>query len=206
MGLNTALTEEEVIERETTLIYAAISLYEKMDYSEINLSLIAKEADFTRSNVYRYFSSKESIFREVLLKDQKKWKADLFYKLEHKQYSSKQLANIFIDSFLSNRRYIELFSILHLDSTQDLSDERLLEFKNKFLMQLAEVSLYLHRTKNFSSKEGAIEFVKITMSLFSGSYPMIELMRNNKNSLQTCTFNYAKTLANTFSILIEQLH
>ncbi|MHC4756423.1 MAG: helix-turn-helix domain-containing protein [Planctomycetota bacterium] len=52
------------------------------------MQLIAKEAGFTRYNLYKYFSSKEEIFLEFLKHDIILWRQDLVKTCRRRKASS----------------------------------------------------------------------------------------------------------------------
>ena len=72
-----ARSEEQKEHRISEIVDATARLYEKHSFEEISFTLIAKEAGFTRSNLYKYFSSKEEIFLTFLIQDTRIWRAEL---------------------------------------------------------------------------------------------------------------------------------
>ena len=72
-----ARSREQIAEREEAILTAASRLFEEKPYEEVTLRSIAAEAGFTRSNVYRYFESREAIFLELYRRDVVTWFADV---------------------------------------------------------------------------------------------------------------------------------
>ena len=56
-----ARSEEQIEYRVNEILKATAKLYEEHRFEEITFVMIAKEAGFTRSNLYRYFKTKEDI-------------------------------------------------------------------------------------------------------------------------------------------------
>jgi AcrR family transcriptional regulator len=65
MNWQRATTDEKKVERKEAIYKAALLLYKKKSYESISFNAIAVEAGFTKSNMYRYFSSKEEIFLNI---------------------------------------------------------------------------------------------------------------------------------------------
>jgi len=62
MNWQRARTDEKKNERKEAIYQAALTLFKKNGYDKVSFNGIAAEAGFTKSNMYRYFSSKEDIF------------------------------------------------------------------------------------------------------------------------------------------------
>lgn len=72
-----ARTDEQKEQRIAEILDAAARLQAQLDFDKITLAAIAKEANFTRSNLYKYFRSKEEIFFEFLKYDVHLWRQGL---------------------------------------------------------------------------------------------------------------------------------
>jgi len=56
-----ARSDEQIEQRINEIVDATARLYEENRFEDITFAMIAKEANFTRSNLYRYFQTKEEI-------------------------------------------------------------------------------------------------------------------------------------------------
>ena len=56
---------------------AASDLFDEVPYSEITLTTIAKRLSWTRANLYRYVSTKEEIFLDLIEDRMRAYYADL---------------------------------------------------------------------------------------------------------------------------------
>ncbi len=72
-----ARSDRQIEQRTGEIVGATARLYETHRFEEITFAMIAKEADFTRSNLYRYFETKEEIFLELLKHDIGVWRSDV---------------------------------------------------------------------------------------------------------------------------------
>lgn len=64
--------EREKLAREEDIINAAEKVFIEKGYNEASMEQIAVECDFTRKTIYQYFSDKESLYYEVVIRGFKK--------------------------------------------------------------------------------------------------------------------------------------
>lgn len=64
--------ERERLTREEDIINAAEKIFIEKGYNEASMEQIAVECDFTRKTIYQYFSDKESLYYEVIIRGFKK--------------------------------------------------------------------------------------------------------------------------------------
>lgn len=65
MNWQRARTEEKKNERKAAICSAAFELFREHGYDAVSLNGIAAKAGFTKSNMYRYFTSREEIFLNI---------------------------------------------------------------------------------------------------------------------------------------------
>ena len=66
MNWQRARTDEKKNERKEAIYQAAFTLFKNNGYDKVSFNAIAVEAGFTKSNMYRYFCSKDEIFFKCL--------------------------------------------------------------------------------------------------------------------------------------------
>ena len=59
--------------RRAALLRAAAALLDEHGLDGVSLNAVARRAGITKSNVYRYFETREAIFLELLLEDEARW-------------------------------------------------------------------------------------------------------------------------------------
>ncbi|MEO1088489.1 MAG: TetR family transcriptional regulator, partial [Acidobacteriota bacterium] len=72
-----ARAPEQIEQRRQALLQAARTHLEDGGLEAVSLTAIARTAGLAKSNVYRYFESREHILIELLLADEFAWVADL---------------------------------------------------------------------------------------------------------------------------------
>ena len=109
-----ARSEEQKEQRIAEILGATARLYNECSFEEITLVRIAKEAKFTRSNLYKYFNSKEEIFLEFLRQDIVIWRKDVEAKLKPAKIRSvEEFAVAWVNLQVRHERLIKLLSILY---------------------------------------------------------------------------------------------
>lgn len=151
---------------------AAIKLYNNMPYEKITLAGIAKELSFTRANLYKYVSSKEEIFLNVIERDIKEWIKDLTVSFgEKKDVLLQEFALIWAQSLYRYKRLIEMFSILYSIIEKNVSVEKLAAFKCGFMGEFNEVFHLINTLLPTLSLNDASKFLQMQLYFVMGLYP-----------------------------------
>lgn len=184
-----ARSEEQKEVRIQAIVSATERLYDNHRYEEITFVQIAKEAGFTRSNLYKYFKTKEEIFLEFLKHDMKLWKDDLLNNfLDSDYYSIDKFIEIWIDILQRNQRLTELTSILYLHLEKEASYDSLLDFKQSFAKGFEQVTVHLTgKIKGFTVEKVA-EFISMQGMIGIGLYQMTDLSENQLKILEKPEF------------------
>jgi len=187
-----ARSGDQKAQRIEEIVSATERLYNKFGYQNITFVDIAKEAGFTRSNLYKYFCSKEEIFLEFLKYDFKEWKNNLLKNYKDQEYQIDEFVEIWIDTFMINKRLIELTSILYLHLEKEASYNSLLEFKSIFIKDIKQVVTHLSgKIKGFTDHK-AMEFLNMSVGFGIGLYQMTDLSENQKMILELPEYSHWK--------------
>jgi len=187
-----ARSDEQKEQRIKEIISATERLYRKVGYKNITFVDIAKEAGFTRSNLYKYFKSKEEIFLEFLNNDFKNWKNDLINNYKESDYSVDEFIDVWINVLEKNKRLTELTSILYLHLEKEASYDSLLNFKQTFIIDLKQVVDHLtEKIKDFAV-EKVTDFIYIQNVIGIGLYQMTDLSDNQFKILERPEFSHWK--------------
>lgn len=170
-----ARTGEQKQERIDALIDAANALFDFLRYDEITIAAIAKKAGFTRSNTYKYFSSKEELFLEMLKDDFSSWTAEVLNTLRPgERYSPDNFAMIWTGLLLKHFRLIRLFSVLFSRIEKNLSQESLLDFKYFLLGASADVGRVILSIYPELQTEDVSEFFNLNIVSAIGLFQMTD--------------------------------
>lgn len=167
-----AVTEEQYLFRTREITEATSRLFTTHRYEDITFAMIAKEASFTRSNLYRYFKTKEDIFLKLLELDARQWREDILQVLGHEQLSEREFSGRWIGVLLKYTQMVNLLSILHTILEPKASIEALLSFSQGYIDELKLVAKRLSAILPFPSVEIAFEFVFTQNSMVSSLVAM----------------------------------
>ena len=203
-----ARSDEQIEQRINEIMDATARLYEEHRFEDITFAMIAKEADFTRSNLYRYFQTKEDIFLELMKHDIAVWRADILENFADQNITLHEFAEISVDLILKHRRMVKLFTILFTLLEPNSSLEALTAFKRKINEEIGMVAHFLGTVLPFSSIEAAAEFISAQSSLAIGAYPMMDLTAKQKEAMQTIGMDttpeyYKERLVHAIELLLR---
>jgi len=164
MSWQRARTDEKKNERKEAIYQAAFTLFKKQGYDKVSFNSIAVEAGFTKSNMYRYFSSKDDIFLNVFADLFELWVEEYRKQLQllDQGVEVKIFADAWLNSMLSQRKLLDLMPILFTSLERNSSFEQLLEFKRLAMNLLYSITLDISRV--YPDIEGEKAFRFLTLS------------------------------------------
>lgn len=168
---------------------AAIKIFDKRKYLDITLAEIAKETNFTRGNLYKYVSSKEEIYLLVIVDEFDHLIRDIQVKI-CKKFSKEvgDFANILALTINEHGRFLKLYSILYTFLEKNVSEEKLIEFKENFSKVTNDfVKVIQIAFPELNSKE-IRKFIEILGCFIIGFYPLA-----NPDSIQKNAFIKSST-------------
>jgi AcrR family transcriptional regulator len=173
MDFKRARNKNNKAKRWNEIIHSAIHLFEKKSYAEITIKDIAKDTSFTRANIYKYISTKEEIFLEIIIRDSGKWINDL---------QKKTINNMEIDDFLElwckttykHKRLIQLFTLLPFVIEKNVSLEKLAVFKSKFFKNLEPMHYIIKQAFPNLKQDDKISFVQAQYYFSVGILPVAD--------------------------------
>ncbi|RLU01459.1 TetR/AcrR family transcriptional regulator [Ketobacter sp.] len=124
---------EQIEQRRQDILSAAAHLMAEKGFDQVSLNAIARGAGVAKSNVYRYFESREEIFLTLLRQDWDDWLIQLEQGVAALKGSDDipAFAALVADSIAACPRMCELVSVLASVLEQNLSEQALLTFKTE---------------------------------------------------------------------------
>lgn len=163
--------EQKEERRALLLATARAYLLESGDEAALSLNELARRADMAKSNVYRYFESREALLLAVLWDEWSEWLASIEARLTGERRSFEATLGLAIDDLVSRPLLTHLTSVLPSVLERNLGEDSLRAFKRDTLEFFAQVARVLHA----SSPELAIEtYFSLTHDvavLIGGLYP-----------------------------------
>jgi len=194
-----ARSEEQKELRIAEIVAATERLYKKYSFEEITFVLIAEEANFTRSNLYKYFNSKEEIFLEFLKQDIILWRKDIVktYK-KKKRYSAEEFVSVWVEILNRHNRMLDLLSILFHFLEKNSSLEGVTTFKFAIKHELAILIELLCDIFPNLRPEKAAEFIYLYTSTAIGLYQMTNYTEVQLKAMENPELSDMKIEFNTY--------
>ncbi len=169
MNWQRARTDEKKNERKEAIHKAAFTLFKKNGYNNVSFNGIASEAGFTKSNMYRYFNSREEIFLNIFADLFEKWVEDCIKRL-HKLKQGEVISNFaktWVNSLLSHPQFLDLTPILFVSLERNSSYEQLFEFKKLAKNLLYRISIEISRIYPDIHGDKAFKFLNLSFASMS---------------------------------------
>lgn len=171
MSWKRARNKEQKAQRVEELVNAAKSLLSKTDYHEITFSMIAKEAGFTRSNIYKYFSCKEEVLVELFRKDLHDWRCRLSETLKD-DVSINRFSEVWAGHLVDSRRMVFLFTALCFDTRKKKSEGYFAEFNRIINDEFQILSEKINALFPMLSQDKAHDFLRLQTAAVLGIFAM----------------------------------
>lgn len=132
---------EQKQERRDTILGAAVELLDEEGLEATTLSAIARTAEISKANLYRYFESREAILLEVTLEETREWIEALAAALRPLAGSGDlaAVADALARSLHERPRLCTLLSALASVLEHNVGVEVVVEFKRRFHGLLTEI-------------------------------------------------------------------
>jgi len=131
-----ARNDEQKQLRKTALLDAASRLFPRHPLDEISLNGIAREANVSKANVYRYFESREALFLDLMVEEMSRWVETLAKELPQGAtipVSTVERDELFIAAVITasrqNESFGQLVSVLATILERNVSAEVVTAFK-----------------------------------------------------------------------------
>jgi len=171
-----ARSDEQKQSRETQILMAAGILFRQHDFKEVTLVTIAKAAGFTRSNIYRYFGSKEEIFLVIMEQE-----FDQFAKRVNKVLNSQEcqspedLVRILVGNLIQQETLLELLPIMNSSLERYSGKDQVLAFKQALHSTVGSMIVAIRLVFPRLSEAAILDILMGFISLAAGLYPLTKL-------------------------------
>ncbi|HWR24316.1 MAG TPA: TetR family transcriptional regulator [Feifaniaceae bacterium] len=172
MNFQRARTEGQKAIRVNQIVDITVELYNEMPYDAITLTKIASKLDFTRANLYKYFSTKEEIFLVIIERDIKTWADDICGTLErHGSINIQAFSEIWASTLFDHARLIQLLPILNTVIEKNVSVEALTVLKKSMFESFSRISDKITEIIPHMTAELSFLFFNFQMYYAMGLYP-----------------------------------
>lgn len=165
-----ARSDEQIEIRVNQILEAAAELFRHTAYEDVTMMKIAEAAGFTRSNLYRYFKTREEIFLALYMADFRRWSADV-EETVIKEMDREDFVTRWLKLLGRHQRFVELTPLLNLSLERNASREVLKETKLAMAEFGSLLVPVLRRALPGLSPPGAYEFLQTNLFLIAGTWP-----------------------------------
>lgn len=170
-----ARSAEQKEERRRHLLATARSmLSDTPKLLDLGINELARKAEMTKSNVYRYFESSEAVLMDVLVEEFVGWQVELRAALARRKSKATQehIARAFSETIAGRPLLCRLTSILPSMLERNVSLERMIEFKRNLLAVQQEIALVFHANYPAMSVRAFEQLVRQALPLLIGLWPL----------------------------------
>jgi len=168
-----ARSDEQKNDRINEILIATTQLLEQYGYDAVTMQMIATKAKFTRSNLYRYFQTKEEIFITLI-------SADYTSYFNAIKEAIKDQTSMTIEAFsellyhvsMGHERLLHLQPMLSISLERNSSEEILTQFKTQINLGILSLCEPIKTVFPFLHDEDCFEITFFQGTLISGLYPM----------------------------------
>lgn len=169
-----ARTDEQRMDRRQVLLQAAWHLFQKRDFSKINIAEIAQEAGVAKGTVYLYFPTKEELFISLQEQELAAWFDALDARLLDlgNKGDAQAVSHAIISSLQERGDMARLLTITHTILEKNISYPAALQYQRKLLERVEQTGVYLVTCLPWlKSSHGAILIFRI-YALIIGLYQL----------------------------------
>ncbi len=204
-----ARKSEQIEQRTGDLLAAAEKLFRTEAYDKITLQKIAKAADFTLSNIYRYFKTKEEIFLKIYIADLTDI-ADGACSVFNNEMSIGLFTERLTNLIEGNKRFLELSPILAVSLERNSSEEVYRNAKLQIAEQAERIAKAVAVARPKMKPEETMDFIKLCLALVAGVWPMSQVSETQlkiieETGLTRFRINFNSFLKDTIKIYLAGL-
>ncbi|WP_037855684.1 TetR/AcrR family transcriptional regulator [Streptomyces sp. NRRL S-340] len=208
-GFQRARSAEQREIRKRTILAAAAELLAEMPVSDISLRELSRRVGLSKTNVVRYFETREAVFFELLNRDLARWieelPADLASAGSTGAASPRVVAQALARSLGRRTLLCELLSSLGSELERNISAESARDFKRAHGRLLGALAELLREHITALSPAAARELVSITVVSTAGLWPfahpsqaVVEAQRDPE--LASTKVDFAERLGRTLHV------
>lgn len=173
MNWERARKPEQKAVRRDAILKAARDLFSELEYEEISLNGIAREAGFSKPNVYRYFATREEIFLVIFEEEQGKFIDSLIARLKRIRARDPvvAIAKLWVESALKHTVWLSLLPQLATSLERNSSVEQLVGFKKAGYERFDALLEALHRACPTIDRIGWANVVQCGYAMMAGIWP-----------------------------------
>jgi AcrR family transcriptional regulator len=168
---------EQLAARRSAILETARTMLGEKNVADISLRELADRVGLAKSNVLRYFDSREAIFLEVLDEECVSWLEDTRARLgrprrRKAEYASEiRVATIIADAVMARPLLCELLATMAGVLERNISDDFARDFKARAMGHIGGLAALVSRHLPWLPDEFTAFFAEAALALTAGMYP-----------------------------------
>jgi AcrR family transcriptional regulator len=159
-------------ERREAILAAARELAGERPVREISLGDIARRVGFAKSNVLRYFESREDVFLRLLLREWESWRADLTMQLRSGATTANSMATTIARTIAERPLFCDLVSEMSGVLERNVSVGAVQAFKSESLGKVDDLGTVVAKRIPNLYFEGGREIIAAALIITAGLWPI----------------------------------
>lgn len=168
-----ARRREQIEERERAILKAAEELFQSQPYEKVTMQMIARKVEFSQSNLYRYFRTREEIFLRLFVADVDEW-VERVDRRFREPLPQEQFADAWTAVILENPRLLRLLPLLAISLEKNASEEVYARTKLALSGQLQTLAAAMGRALPRLTPPELRDLLQLSTSLAAGLRPMAQ--------------------------------
>jgi AcrR family transcriptional regulator len=125
---------KQIEERREAILHAALVLFQKKGLENVTLADIAHRVGMVKSNIYRYFNSREHIYLRVLQRQAAEWEKRVIPGLEalKGKGTATKVAEVITEAFIRSEEYSTLITVINPVLEETLAPNLVMDFRSAF--------------------------------------------------------------------------
>ncbi len=201
---------EQKEQRRSQILDATARLLESQGFDKLSLNGIARECGIAKSNLYRYFESREDILSQLLKEDWTHWLEELETDLSRLSGSNdlNAITDVLTRSIVRNPRMCQLMSVLASVLEKNISEETLYKFKSESVQLGMRLLQLTHSVVPDIPIERLMPAIQNLFALIAGLWPLcnpnptVEAVMN-RPELAPFKLEFEAGLKNSISLMLK---
>jgi AcrR family transcriptional regulator len=178
MAFKRARSEEQRETRRRAILDTAAAMLAEMPVSEVSLNELSRRVGLAKSNVLRYFESREAVLLELLDSASKEWLVDLDTRLAALDRTAppvarvERIAHVIAGSLVDHRLLCELISVSAAVLERNVSTDVARQFKINSSNATSALARLTGAALPELSEPGALNFAASSLISVAGMWPL----------------------------------
>lgn len=139
---NLSRRERLNLQQRDEILETALRLFSEKSYSNVSMQDIAKEAEFGMGTLYKFFNSKEDLYKALIVLTAEKWHRTVLQALEKEKdplRAIEQCITLHRELFFQNQEFVRLFYNSAHIHVGPVSEPALRDYRDEYLKKLASI-------------------------------------------------------------------